>query len=317
MTDHPHGPPAVEGGPLAVAWLGEVPYAETLDFQHRLREARIADRIGDTLLLLEHSPVYTRGRRSTPEELPFGEAWYAERGIEVVDVRRGGKVTYHGPGQLVGYLIARTPDVIWIVRALERAMLAVAHEHGVPAHGRNAEGIEFTGAWVEHRKLGSIGLHLSRQVTAHGVGLNVITDLEPFTWVVPCGLTDPMTSLARETNAPDLGSDPGIDRDGIMRGVADELAAALARELDVETVPADVDALRAAAAAAPEPRTRPARAAGSGAEASGPADATPAPETPADRTPTGGTRVAFGRQPDSATSPTKPPAARELGTDNR
>lgn len=304
MTDHPHGPPAVEGGPLAVAWLGEVPYAETLDFQHRLREARIADQIGDTLLLLEHSPVYTRGRRSTPEELPFGEAWYAERGIEVVDVRRGGKVTYHGPGQLVGYLIARTPDVIWIVRALERAMLAVAHEHGVDAHGRNAEGIEFTGAWVEHRKLGSIGLHLSRQVTAHGVGLNVITDLEPFTWVVPCGLTDPMTSLARETNAPDLGSDPAIDRDAIMRRVADQFAAALARELEVETVPADIGALRAVAAAAPEPRVRAPRPA---AEA-----ARPAAETPA-----GGTRVAFGRGADSATSPTKPPAASEHGTDNR
>ncbi len=254
---HPFGPPAVEGGPLAVGWLGEVPYAETLDFQHRLREARIADQIGDTLLLLEHSPVYTRGRRSTPDELPFGEAWYAERGIEIVDVRRGGKVTYHGPGQLVAYLILRTPDVLWIVRALERAMLAVAAEHGVAARGRNAEGIEFTGAWVETRKLGSIGLHLSRQVTTHGVGLNVVTDLEPFSWVVPCGLTDPMTSLARETGQPDLGSEPALDHEPIMRRVADQFAAALARELEVETTPADVDALRAAAAAAPEPRTRP------------------------------------------------------------
>lgn len=254
MTTHPFGPPAVDGGPLAVGWLGEQPYAETLDFQHRLREARIADQIGDTLLLLEHSPVYTRGRRSTPEELPFGEQWYAERGIEVVDVRRGGKVTYHGPGQLVGYLIAKTSDVLWIVRALERAMLAVARRHGVAARGRNAEGIEYTGAWVETRKLGSIGLHLSRQVTTHGVGLNVVTDLEPFTWVVPCGLTDPMTSLARETGQPDLGSDPDLDHAPIMRRVADELAAAIAHELEVETVPADLDALRAAAAAAPEPR---------------------------------------------------------------
>lgn len=255
MSTQPFGPAPVEGGPLAVGWLGAVPYAETLDFQHRLREARIADQIGDTLLLLEHSPVYTRGRRSTPDELPFGEAWYAERGIEIVDVRRGGKVTYHGPGQLVAYLIARTSDVLWVVRALERAMLAVAEQHGVAARGRNAEGIEFTGAWVETRKLGSIGLHLSRQVTTHGVGLNVVTDLEPFTWVVPCGLTDPMTSLARETNAPDLGSDPGLDREPIMRRVADQFAAALARELQVETVEADVDALRTAAEAAPEPRT--------------------------------------------------------------
>lgn len=275
MSDQPFGPPAVEGGPLAVGWLGEVPYAETLDFQHRLREARIADRIGDTLLLLEHSPVYTRGRRSTPDELPFGEAWYAERGIEIVDVRRGGKVTYHGPGQLVAYLIARTSDVLWIVRALERAMLAVAREHGVEARGRNAEGIEFTGAWAQTRKLGSIGLHLSRQVTTHGVGLNVVTDLEPFTWVVPCGLTDPMTSLARETNAADLGSDPGLDREPIMRRVADQFAAALARELEVETTDADVAALRTIAAAMPEPRTggRPAPSADASAAASDPAPA--------------------------------------------
>ncbi len=298
--EHRHGTPAVEGGPLAVAWLGEVPYAETLDFQHRLREARVADQIGDTLLLLEHSPVYTRGRRSTPEELPFGEAWYAERGIAIVDVRRGGKVTYHGPGQLVAYLILRTPDVLWIVRALERAMLAVAAEHGIEARGRNAEGIEFTGAWVETRKLGSIGLHLSRQVTTHGVGLNVITDLEPFGWVVPCGLTDPMTSLARESGAPDLGSDPTLDGEPIMRRVADQFAAALARELEVETVAADVPTLRAVAAAAPEPRGRAAT-----------------PPRPAAERPGGATAVRLGRTPDLATPPTEPPAADELGSANR
>ncbi len=316
MSDHPHGPPAVEGGPLGVAWLGaDLPYARTLDLQHRLREARIADQIGDTLLLLEHAPVYTRGRRSTPEELPFGEAWYAERGIDVVDVRRGGKVTYHGPGQLVGYLIARTPDVIWIVRALERAMLAVAHEHGIAAHGRNAEGIEFTGAWVEHRKLGSIGLHLSRQVTTHGIGLNVVTDLEPFSWVVPCGLSDPMTSLARETDRPDLGSDPDLDRDPIMRGVADRFSAALARELEVEIVAADVDALRAAAAAAPEPRVRPARPVRRSDEPARMDGGTPAGQ--AGGTTGGGTRITFGRPTDLATPPTEAPAVTERGADTR
>ncbi|MBF6619376.1 MAG: lipoyl(octanoyl) transferase LipB [Patulibacter sp.] len=292
MSDRPFGPPAVEGGPLGVAWLGEVPYAETLDFQHRLREARIAGRIGDTLLLLEHAPVYTRGRRSTPDELPFGEAWYAERGIEIVDVRRGGKVTYHGPGQLVAYLIARTSDVLWIVRALERAILAVAREHGVEARGRNAEGIEFTGAWVETRKLGSIGLHLSRQVTTHGVGLNVVTDLEPFGWVVPCGLTDPMTSLARETDAPDLGSDPALDREPVMRRVADQFAAALARELEVETTDADVAGLRTIAAEMPEPRTG----------ARGPAASAAATDTGS----AAATEPDLGRGPSTVTPPTGP-----------
>lgn len=240
--------PLADDGPLGVAWLGDVPYEEALDLQHRLREARVSGRVGDLLLLLEHPPVYTRGRRSTPDELPFGAAWYAERGIEIVDVRRGGKVTYHGPGQLIGYLIAKTHDVIAVVRGLERSMIAVAEANGVEARGRNAEGIEFTGAWVEDRKLGSIGLHLSRQVTAHGVGLNVVTDLEPFGWVVPCGLTAPMTSIARETGVPDLGTDPGLDREPVMRRTGDQLATAIAAELGVETVAVDPATLREIAA---------------------------------------------------------------------
>lgn len=236
-----------DGGPIGVAWLGTVPYAEALGLQERLRDARIAGAIGDTVLLLQHPPVYTRGRRASPEELPMGADWYAARGIEIVDVRRGGKVTFHGPGQLVGYVLVRTGDVIAIVRALERAMVAVARAHGVDARGRNDEGIEYTGVWVEGRKVGSIGLHLSRGVTTHGVGLNVVTDLDPFGWIVPCGLTEPMTSLARETSAPDLGSDPALDAAAIVRSVGEEFAAELGRELGAATEQADADALRAAA----------------------------------------------------------------------
>lgn len=237
-------------GPLGVAWMGSVPYAEALELQERLRAARVRGEVGDRLLLLEHPAVYTRGRRATPEELPLGAAWYAERGIEIVDVRRGGKVTFHGPGQLVGYLVAGTTDVIAVVRALERAMVAVAREDGIDARGRNDEGIEFTGVWVGDRKLGSIGLHLSRGVTTHGVGLNVVTDLTPFSWVVPCGLTAPMTSLARETGTPDLETDPTLDGSTAVRPVGERFAAALGRELGIEVVPADADEVRAAAAAA-------------------------------------------------------------------
>lgn len=243
--------PLVDGpGPLGVAWMGSVPYAEALELQERLRAARVRGEVGDRLLLLEHPAVYTRGRRATPEELPLGADWYAERGIEIVDVRRGGKVTFHGPGQLVGYLVAGTRDVLAVVRALERAMVAVARQDGIDARGRNDEGIEYTGVWVDDRKLGSIGLHLSRGVTTHGVGLNVVTDLTPFSWVVPCGLTAPMTSLARETGAPDLQADPALDASAAVRAAGDRFAAALARELGVELGAADADDVRAAAAAA-------------------------------------------------------------------
>lgn len=245
----PAAPLITGGGPLGVAWLGSVPYAEALELQERLRAARVRGEVGDLLLLLEHPAVYTRGRRSTPEELPLGPAWYADRGIEIVDVRRGGKVTFHGPGQLVGYLVAGTQDVISVVRALERAMVAVARADDIPARGRNDEGIEFTGVWVDDRKLGSIGLHLSRGVTTHGVGLNVVTDLTPFSWVVPCGLTAPMTSLARETGRPDLQTDPALDASPIVRAAGERFAALLGRELGVEVAPTDADEVRAAAGA--------------------------------------------------------------------
>ncbi len=113
---------------LWVVHLPRLPYREGLALQERVREAREAGRIPDTLLVLEHDPVYTRGRRSDPAELPLGEAWYAERGIEIVDVDRGGKVTYHGPGQVVAYPIVAVTDVVAHVRALAAALDARATE---------------------------------------------------------------------------------------------------------------------------------------------------------------------------------------------
>jgi lipoyl(octanoyl) transferase len=182
--------------------LGRLPYTEAVELQMRVRAARQADAIPDTVLLLEHDPVYTRGRRSGADELPLGEAWYRDHGIDVVDTDRGGKVTYHGPGQLVAYPIVRVGDVQAFVHTLEAAMIAALAQEGVAARNRPGEGRDFTGVWVGDRKIGSIGLHISHGVTMHGLAVNVDNDLAPFIWVVACGLGDVgMTSVAQETGA--------------------------------------------------------------------------------------------------------------------
>jgi lipoate-protein ligase B len=184
-----------------VCHLGVVEYREALSLQERIREARQAEELPDVLLTLEHPPVYTRGRRSVPGELPFGEDWYAERGVDIVDTGRGGKVTYHGPGQLVGYPIVRVDDVVEYVRTLEGALVAALVQEGVAqARSRPHEGHRFTGVWVDDRKIASIGVHLSRGVSMHGFAVNVENDLEPFEWIVPCGLDGvQMTSVSVET----------------------------------------------------------------------------------------------------------------------
>ena len=189
---------------LWVCQLGTLGYGEALDLQERCRDAREAGRVPDLLLLLEHPQVYTRGRRSDPSELPLGEDWYRERGIEIVDVDRGGKVTYHGPGQLVGYPIAAVCDVVAHVRAMERAIIAALAEEGVTARARTDDGPDYTGVWTGERKIASIGIHVRRGIATHGFAVNVDNDLEPFTWVVPCGLTLPMTSLAAESGRDGL-----------------------------------------------------------------------------------------------------------------
>ena len=184
---------------LWVCQLGRVEYREALALQHRVRRARQAGEVPDTLLLLEHDPVYTRGRRSDAAELPMRETWYREQGIDIVDVDRGGKITYHGPGQLVGYPIMAVDDVVAYVATLERAISEALAEEGLTARGRSHAGRELTGVWVEDRKIASIGIHVQRGVTTHGFAVNVDMDLRPFEWVVACGLGDTqMTSLARE-----------------------------------------------------------------------------------------------------------------------
>jgi lipoyl(octanoyl) transferase len=185
---------------LWVCHLGTVEYREAFDLQRRLCAARQRDELPDVLLTLQHWPVYTRGRRSAPGELPMGDDWYRMQGIDVVETNRGGKVTYHGPGQLVGYPIVRIDDVVEYVNALERAVVRALGEVGVVARGRSSEGLEFTGVWVEDRKIASIGVHVSGGVTTHGFAVNVENDLQPFSWIVPCGLEGVrMTSIIKET----------------------------------------------------------------------------------------------------------------------
>jgi lipoyl(octanoyl) transferase len=187
---------------LWVCHLGHVPYSDGVAIQGTLRARRQAGELPDTLLLLEHPPVYTRGRRSREGELPLGESFYREQGIEVLDTDRGGRITYHGPGQLVGYPIMRIDDVGRYLRTIEDAIVATLAEEGVRGRSRHDEGIDYTGVWVKERKIASIGVHVSRSVTTHGFAVNVTNDLEPFSWVVACGLPDvAMTSLALELSA--------------------------------------------------------------------------------------------------------------------
>jgi lipoyl(octanoyl) transferase len=196
---------------LGVVQLGVVPYAEALELQLRLRDMRQAGEIADTLLLLEHPPVYTRGRRTEAHDLPMGEDWYRAQGIEVHDADRGGRVTYHGPGQLVGYPIMRIArgdasqhalamNVPAYVHTMEKAVIAALADEGIHAEVRPG----LTGIWAGDAKIGSIGVHVSRGVTTHGFAVNVDNDLQPFEWVVPCGLDGVrMTSVCKETGRAD------------------------------------------------------------------------------------------------------------------
>ena len=184
---------------LHVCRLGRVPYLEALALQEDLRARVQAGEAPDTLLLLEHPAVYTLGRRSEPGDLPLGEAFYRDQGIDIVRTDRGGKLTYHGPGQLVGYPIVHVERIPEHIRAMEAAIVDALAQEGVEARGRDHEGAAFTGVWVQDRKIASIGVHVSRGVSMHGFAVNVDNDLDPFTWVVACGLPEVlMTSLQAE-----------------------------------------------------------------------------------------------------------------------
>jgi lipoyl(octanoyl) transferase len=240
---------------ILVLSCGLLSYEEGLELQRRVASARRAEAVPDVLLLLEHHPVYTRGRRSGAEELPMGVEWYEMQGIEVRDTDRGGRVTYHGPGQLVAYpIVSLKPygdDVLAYVRGLERVAIASLAEHGVEAG--TIEGL--TGIWVPNgrraenlsisreigpsaAKIGSIGVHVSRGVTTHGLAINVNNDLQPFEWVVPCGIEGcRVTSLGREI---------GAEQD--LAGFAATLAAHYGETFDREPIATEAGELEPALA---------------------------------------------------------------------
>ena len=188
--------------------LGTVDYHVALELQRELHAARVRAEIGDTVLLLQHPPVYTSGRRTEAWERPVD-------GTPVVDVDRGGKITWHGPGQLVGYPIVRLPDerdVVAHVRRIESALIDTCSSLGVRAvrvEGRS-------GVWTEdgERKLAAIGIRVANGVTMHGFAINADPDLTAYDRIVPCGITDAtVTSLTRE-----LGREVGVDEvSGLVR----------------------------------------------------------------------------------------------------
>ncbi len=197
-------PPPAARRALQVVTLGLRPYAEVLEMQRSVARARIAGDIAeDVLLLVEHPPVVTLGRTAKQEHLMLSRDALAARGIALFDVERGGDVTYHGPGQLVGYPILdlkrHRRDLHWYLRQVEEALIRALAAWEIHAERRAG----FTGVWTAGRKIASIGVHARDWVTWHGFALNVTTDLSAFDVIVPCGIQGvEMTSVARESQRP-------------------------------------------------------------------------------------------------------------------
>ena len=248
---------AGQAGGLEVHWLGRVPYREAWQKQHELVAARRRDEIPDQLLLLEHEPVLTLGRTSDEAHVRASAPQLKEHGIELIRVERGGEVTYHGPGQLVGYPIVRLADrailLRPLVRALEQAMIDTAAAFGVTS-GRVDK---LPGCWCDPdsaapRKLGALGLRVEGGVSYHGIALNITTDLSGFDLIDPCGLPEvEVTSIAREAGWPPEESRPST---ASVANAADRFAIAFAARLDDASSPAV--AVAAPAASAPAPAAR-------------------------------------------------------------
>ena len=202
-----------------IHWLGEgIDYAWAMELQRDLAKQRADGEIGETLLFLGHAPVYTAGRRSLPEHI------LSELDAPLIETDRGGQVTYHGPGQLVGYPIVSLADLgigpKRYVLALEQALIAGLAESGVEAHCE--EGL--TGVWTSAGKIAAIGVRVSRGVATHGFALNIYTDLTAYASIVPCGIEDrPMTSMSELLRAP-------LDMARVAHAVADALGAELGVE---------------------------------------------------------------------------------------
>src|SRR3954462_5083651 len=182
---------------LLVCHLGVVEYREAMALQERLRERVITGELPELMLLLEHPPVYTVTRRTDSGDLPFPDDFYKARGVDIVRTPRGGQLTYHGPGQLVGYPIMRVASVPEYILTMERALVAALADAGLNAGTKL--GHRHVGVWVENRKIASVGVHISQGVSSHGFAVNVDNDMDPWSWVVACGLPEvQMTSLRAE-----------------------------------------------------------------------------------------------------------------------
>jgi lipoate-protein ligase B len=233
---------------LHVASLGTVPYAEALELQRAAARARLDGRLDqDLLILLEHPPVVTTGRSTKEQNLLLSKEGLAKRGIELFDVERGGDVTFHGPGQLVGYPIIdlkrHKEDLHWYLRQVEQVLIDALKSLGIAADRNPGK----TGVWTceKTRKIASIGVHARQWVTWHGFALNVTTDLSYFDVMVPCGIADvTMTSVERElldgANGPCLATPPDL-----MEQTHSAVIAATARLFALDPVPMAADELRA------------------------------------------------------------------------
>ena len=211
-----------------VEQLGSVSYAEGLRLQAERIAARKGGEIPDTLLLLEHPHVYTLGRNAKRENLLISEERLAALGVQLYETDRGGDITYHGPGQLVGYpifdLTQHRRDIGWFMRALEEVFIGVAREFGIEA-GRLAGA---PGVWVGNEKLVAMGVHISRWVTSHGFAFNINTDLRYFDHIVPCGLRDKgVTSLARLLGRP-------VEMQLVIEKAVEHFAAVFGMTMEVE-----------------------------------------------------------------------------------
>ena len=208
-----------------VEQLGVVDYALALDLQKERVVQRKAGAIPDTLLLLQHPHVYTLGRNARQENLLVSAEWLASRGAQVFHTDRGGDVTYHGPGQLVGYpildLTQHQRDISWYMRSLEEVFIRTARDWGIEA----VRSPGAAGVWIGNDKLVAMGVHLSRWVTSHGFALNVNTDLRYFEYIVPCGLPGKgVTSLAKILGHP-------VEMEDVIGRVVEHFGAVLQVEV--------------------------------------------------------------------------------------
>lgn len=207
---------------LLVYDLGHQPYAEVLDLQRTLCRRRQAGELSDDLLLLvEHEPVVTLGRGTRAQSMPLSAAELERRGIGVYEVERGGDVTFHGPGQLVGYPILdlrnHREDLHWYLRSLETALVEALRELDIAAGCRPG----LTGVWTGGRKIASIGVHVKQWITYHGFALNVYTDLSYFDLIVPCGIAGvAMTSVAAELSRTDVAGLQDQARRAVIEGMS-------------------------------------------------------------------------------------------------